>query len=182
MSTTGIILAGGKSSRMQEDKGLMLLDEKPMMQYAIDLLKPIVDEIIIVSNNNEYNKFGPSVYPDLVKDKGPLAGLYTGLYYSTSETNIVLSCDVPYVSEDLISFLKSEHQQNQITIPIKDKRTHQLIGIFSKSCEANFALLLEKEDLKLLEAFKNLNLNIVDANHFDAQLFKNINSPSDLDN
>ena len=182
MTSTGIILAGGKSSRMEQDKGLMLFDGKPMIEYSIALLKPMVDELLIISNNSDYEKIGYPVYADLVTDKGPLSGLYTGLYYSSTETNIVLSCDVPFVPEELMSFLLSSHQNNQITIPENNGRTHQLIGVFSKSCEANFALSLEKDELKLLDAFKNLNLNVVDANQFDAQLFKNINSPSDLDN
>jgi len=177
---TGIILAGGKSSRMNEDKGLMLLNGRPMIQYVIDVLEKVIDQIIIISNNTDYEQFGHPVYSDLIKEKGPLAGIYTGLYYSTSEKNIVLSCDVPYVNEELISFLISEHQNHQITIPVKEDRTHQLIGIFSKSCEVNFSLSIEKNELKLMDAFKNLNLNIVNANHFDKQLFMNINSPSDI--
>ena len=182
MAKTGIILAGGKSSRMNQDKGLMLLDEKPMIQYVIDVLKTVVDEIIIISNNPEYEQFGHPVYSDLIKEKGPLAGIYTGLFYSESETNIVLSCDVPYVNEELISCLLSEHRDYQITIPQKEERTHQLIGIFSKSCEPIFAIFIEKDELKLMDAFKNLNLNIVNANHFDIDLFRNLNSPNDLDN
>jgi molybdopterin-guanine dinucleotide biosynthesis protein A len=181
MSKTGIILAGGKSSRMNEDKGLMLLDGKPMIQYVIDVLKPLVNDLIIISNNPDYEQFGYLIYSDLIKEKGPLVGIYTGLFYSESETNIVLSCDVPYVNEDLLSFLLKEHKNHQITIPTKGERTHQLIGVFSKSCEPVFGISLEKDELKLLEAFKNLNLNIVDANHFETQLFKNINSQNDLD-
>ena len=180
MSKKGIILAGGKSSRMNQDKGLMLLDGKPMIQYVIDVLEGVVDEIIIISNNLKYEQFGYPVYSDLVKDKGPLAAIYTGLFYSQSETNIVLSCDVPYVNKELISFLLSEHREFQITIPKKDERTHQLIGVFSKFCEANFKISIEKDELKLIRAFKNLNLNIVDANQFDIDLFRNLNSPNDF--
>jgi molybdopterin-guanine dinucleotide biosynthesis protein A len=182
MSKTGIILAGGKSSRMNQDKGLMLLDGKPMIQYVIDVLRTVVDEIIIVSNNSAYEQFGYPVYSDLIKDKGPLAGIYTGLFYSQSATNIVLSCDVPYVNSEVISFLCAKHIDCQITIPIVDGRTHQLIGVFSKSCTTHFVQAIEKEELKLIDAFKNLNLNVVDANHFNVDLFRNLNSPNDLDN
>ncbi len=179
MKLTGIILAGGKSSRMNEDKGLMLLNGKPMIQYVIDALSPFVDELIIVSNNEAYETFGHAVYKDLIKNKGPLAGIYTGLKHSKTTKNIVLSCDVPYVSPELLSFL-IEESNNEITIPKKGTRTHQLIGVFSKLCTTSFKKSIEKNDLKLLDAFKNLNLNVVDANHFEEQLFTNINSPSDI--
>lgn len=178
---TAIILAGGKSSRMKEDKGLKLMGEKPMIQYVIDVVSSFVDELIIVSNNTDYEKFGYKVYEDLVKEKGPLAGIYTGLYYSKSETNIVLSCDIPCVTLELISYLLEQHQMNQITIPRKENRTHQLIGVFSKSCEVNFFLSLEKEQLKLIDAYNNLNLNVVDANHFGDKVFANINSTNDIE-
>ena len=167
---TAIILAGGKSSRMKQDKGLMLLEGKPMIQHVIDAVEHLVDEVIIIANDEVYNYFGYSVYHDLVKGKGPLAGIYTGLSYSTSETNIVLSCDVPYVNAELIELLLHEHKNHDIVIPEKENRTHQLISIFSKSCLTSFKEAIEKDDLKLLNAFKNLNLNIVDANHFDKQL------------
>ena len=182
MSKTGIILAGGKSSRMNQDKGLMILNGKPMIQFVINVLKPFVDEIIIVSNNSEYEQFGYPVYSDLVKDKGPLVGIYTGLFYSQSATNIILSCDVPYLNSDVVSFLCAKHIDCQITIPRIEGRTHQLIGVFSKSCTTHFVQSIEKEELKLLDAFKSLNLNIVDANHFNSDLFRNLNSPNDLVN
>ena len=56
MHATGIILAGGKSSRMGEDKGLVLLNGKPMIQYVIEALKEVVSNIIIISNINIYVK------------------------------------------------------------------------------------------------------------------------------
>ena len=64
MQATGIILAGGKSSRMGEDKGLVLLNGKPMIQYVIEALKEVVSDIIIISNNASYNKFRVPVYSD----------------------------------------------------------------------------------------------------------------------
>ncbi len=85
MQATGIILAGGKSSRMGEDKGLVLLNGKPMIQYVIEALKGVVSDIIIISNNASYNKFGIPVYPDIIKDKGPVGGIFTGLHHSKTQ-------------------------------------------------------------------------------------------------
>ena len=105
MQATGIILAGGKSSRMGEDKGLVLLNGKPMIQYVIEALKEVVSDIIIISNNASYNKFRVPVYSDIIKDKGPVGGIYTGLYHSTTELNFCISCDVPMISSDFIFWL-----------------------------------------------------------------------------
>lgn len=179
---TAIILAGGNSSRMGEDKGLMLLEGKPMIEHVIGAVSSFANKIIIVSNNEEYQQFNYPVYEDLVKGKGPLAGIYTGLYYSQTEENIILSCDVPYVTIELISFLIEKAGNHQITIPSFQGKSHQLIGVFSKSCEAPLFISLEKDHLKLKDAFKNLNLNVVDANQFDGKVFANLNSASDVTN
>lgn len=75
MQVGAIILAGGKSSRMGVDKGLMLLNEKPMVQHVIDAVKLVADEIIIVANNKEYKQFGYTVISDEIENAGPLAGI-----------------------------------------------------------------------------------------------------------
>jgi len=180
MRITAIILAGGKSSRMGQDKGLMFLDEKPMVQYIIDTVKPLVQEIIISSNNKEYEQFGYPVFQDLIKSKGPLAGIYTGLNHSKSDKNIVISCDVPYVSKELINLLIEQSEGSQITIPEKEGKTHQLIGVFSKSCSESFKNAIENNELKAKTVFEKLNLNIVDANQFENKIFTNINTKDDF--
>ncbi len=166
---------------MGEDKGLMLFDDKPMIQHVIDVVTPIVNEVIIIANDNKYNAFGHPVYEDIYKDKGPLAGIYTGLFYSNSEMNIVLSCDVPYVNSELISFLMDQNKNYEITIPKKNGNTHQLIGVFSKSCTEEFKKSLENNELKVLTAFEKLNLNVVDADQFDKKLFNNVNTKDDIE-
>ena len=92
MEITGIILAGGKSSRMGTDKGLLLLNGKPMVKYVIDVLSKVTSKIIIIANNDEYKQFGYKVYSDLIKDKGPVGGIYTAMNYTNSNTNICISC------------------------------------------------------------------------------------------
>jgi len=181
MKLTAIILAGGKSFRMGEDKGLMLLGGISMVQHVIDGVKSLVDKILIVSNKKEeYKHMGYPVYEDLIRDKGPLAGIYTGLFHSQTKMNIVLSCDIPYVTEELIKYLIEKSGNYDITIPIKGSKTHQLIGVFNRNCLASFKNSINKDELKLTSAFENLNLNIVDANHFDEKLFANINSKHDI--
>lgn len=180
MKIGAIILAGGKSSRMGEDKGLMLLDGKPMIQHMIDAVNTITDAVIIVANNEAYSRFGVPVFKDEIKDKGPLAGIYTGLKHSKAEKNIIVSCDTPYITQDLLQFLLNQSIGFDITIPQKEGRTHQLIGVFDKKCGNSFKVNIDNDRLKLITAYERLNLSIVDANHFDEHLFTNINSKDDF--
>lgn len=179
MDLTAIILAGGKSSRMGEDKGLMLFEAKPMIQHIINLVKPLVKHIIIISNNNSYQQFGYPVFEDIIKDKGPLAGILTGLQQSTTAKNLILSCDVPFVNEALLELLLTQADDVDVVIPEKENRTHQLIGVYDKSCIAIIKEELANDRLKLKLAINKLNHRIIDANGIDARVFHNINTKED---
>ncbi len=181
MKLTGIILAGGKSSRMGEDKGLMSFENQPMIQHIIDVVKPMVNDILIISNNEQYTQFGYPVYEDLIKEKGPLAGIYTGLSFSRSDKNVVLSCDVPFVNSTIINLLINNCKDFDVVIPEKNKRTHQMIGIYDKSCVNSFKNQLKKDQLKLKLAVEKMNFKTVDANQIDDKIFRNINSKNDIE-
>ncbi|HPG34509.1 MAG TPA: molybdenum cofactor guanylyltransferase, partial [Lentimicrobium sp.] len=71
---TGIVLAGGKSTRMGTDKGLMIFQGKPLVMYSIDLLSMFCGRILISSNNPEYAKFGYEIIADELPGAGPMAG------------------------------------------------------------------------------------------------------------
>lgn len=184
MQATGIILAGGKSSRMGEDKGLVLLNGKPMIQHVIEALKEVVSNIIIISNNASYNKFGIPVYSDLIKDKGPVGGIYTGLYHSTTELNFCISCDVPMISADFIFWLLNRSGNAFITLPMYKNKVHQMIGVYSKQVLSNFQESAEKEHLKLGQVNNDMACEIIDIEkeyaNFDELIFSNINTKHDL--
>lgn len=180
MKLTAIILAGGKSSRMGEDKGLMLFNGKPMIQFIIDTVKPLVDDVIIISNQEGYSAFGYSVYTDLIKNSGPLAGLYTGLTYTKTEKNVVLSCDVPFVTENVIKELIKNCSDVNGVICENEGKTHQLIGIYDKFCADFFKNELENGQRKVKLALQKLNFKTIKLNHFENKVFNNINSKDDI--
>ncbi|MBK7964140.1 MAG: NTP transferase domain-containing protein [Bacteroidetes bacterium] len=75
----GYILAGGKSSRMGTDKGLLMLKNKKIVEYVIDNFKPCVDQIFIVTSNDLYKQFDLPLVPDLLMGKGPAVGIFLRL-------------------------------------------------------------------------------------------------------
>jgi len=180
MKITAIILAGGKSSRMGEDKGLMLLNGEPMVQKIFNVVKEITDTILIISNNKEYEQFGYQVFEDEIKDKGPIAGIYTGLLHTSTPKNLLLSCDVPFVQVELLKELIKLSDNFDITIPQKDNKTHQLIGVIDKSCLTSLKNNIDNNQLKLKTAYEALNLKVIDADQFDKKMFTNINSKDDI--
>ena len=177
---TVILLAGGKSSRMGQDKGLMLLNGKPMIEYIIEIAQQISTEIIIVANNDSYLKFNLPVYKDEFLDKGPLAGIYTGLKNTKTEKNLILSCDVPYIQKELIEFLISNSEKNEITISLFQDKLHPLIGIYAKSCLPVILEQIKLNELKVASLFEKIKTKLLDVNEFDSSNFRNINKESDL--
>jgi molybdopterin-guanine dinucleotide biosynthesis protein A len=182
MNVTGVILAGGKSSRMGQDKGLLLLNNQPLVKHVIQTLKPITNQIIIISNNDDYKIFGYPVFGDIFKGKGPVGGIHTALTHSQTKKNIIISCDTPFVSVELLTYLLKQSIKFQVTVAEFNNKIHPLIGVYHQSIKSTFKSNLDKNQLKLMLVNQSLNCNIVkmDGKFNDKKLFYNINTPSDL--
>jgi molybdopterin-guanine dinucleotide biosynthesis protein A len=179
---TGFILAGGKSTRMKEDKGLMLLNGKAIVRYVIDALMPCVEEVIIVSNNEAYTKFGCKVIPDLVKDAGPLGGIFTGLRNSKTHYNFFVSCDMPFITSEAILYLMEHAKEDEITVPTVDGALQPLCGIYSKAITSQVKNSIQDRKLKLTSfiAESKHRLVMMEKRGLDLNLiFMNINTRED---
>jgi molybdopterin-guanine dinucleotide biosynthesis protein A len=106
---TGLVLAGGRGSRMGGvDKGLQLLDGVPLVQHALHRLAPQVGPLMINANRNRdtYAQFGVPVWPDAEDDfAGPLAGFVAGLAHCATEWLVTVPCDTPRFPLDLVEHL-----------------------------------------------------------------------------
>ena len=106
MKAGAIILSGGKSSRMGTNKALLPFKEKTNIERIRDELRSLFDDIILVTNDPEsYEFLKIKTVSDKYPGKGPLAGVHAGLMASNYEENIVVACDMPFVSADLAGTL-----------------------------------------------------------------------------
>ncbi|MFT5102761.1 MAG: molybdopterin-guanine dinucleotide biosynthesis protein A [Candidatus Latescibacterota bacterium] len=180
-TTTGIILAGGKSSRMGRDKGLLALNGRTFMSHIIEALEPVVNDIIIVSNNSDYDIYKLKRIADILKDSGPLAGLYTGLFHSETENNIVLSCDVPLINTAVLNILIEGFETEKDVIHIKsEEKNMPLIAIYKKKCMPHFLKRLHDGERRLQTAIDNINTKSIPLEPAMQRFVKNINTASDL--
>jgi molybdenum cofactor guanylyltransferase len=178
---TGIVLAGGKSSRMGSDKGLLTINDKTFVEHVIVAMKPLVDKIIIVSNNKDYDQFGYRRVDDSIKDSGPLAALYSGLKHSETEFNLVLSCDIPMIKTEILKKLVDADLENHEVVQIESNtKTMPLIAMYKKQCMHKCLELLQQGERRLRVAVNELKTKtiIIDA-EFD-QFVKNVNTKEDL--
>lgn len=181
---TGIILAGGKSNRMGTDKGLLKLGEKYLIEYPIDVLSNLCDQILISANSNSYDFLGYPIISDIVSDCGPIGGIYTGLCHSKTNWNLVLSCDMPFVSEMLLHYLIANSEHTEVTVPYHKNKLEPLCAVYHKKTKHVLERFIQKNDFKIINTYQELKLRKVlispDLYFYKNFLFDNINFSKDL--
>jgi len=178
---TAIILAGGKSSRMGTDKGFVIYKNKAFIQHIIEAITPLVDEIIIVSNNPDYDVFRLKRFDDIIENAGPLAGVYTGLHYTKTENNLVVSCDVPLINSETLSLLIDEINNESDVVQLESQgKTMPLIATYKKQCATTFYTLLNEGERRLRVALNHLKVKTIPLDKDHEKFTKNINTPIDL--
>jgi molybdopterin-guanine dinucleotide biosynthesis protein A len=184
---TGIILSGGKSSRMGHDKGLCRFNGKALVEYALETLKPICGKILISANRNltEYSRYGVPVLADEIKDIGPIGGIYTCLNHSETQHNLILSCDTPFVGTLLLKHLLSRVQKEQIVVPSHHKfLVEPLSAYYATNTLGAVKEAIDDHDYKLLNLFKRVRFKSVQVDgiytFYNENSFMNINCEEDL--
>lgn len=195
---TGIILSGGKSSRMGVNKSLLKIGDTTIIERITKLMKSLFANVILISNTpDEYKFLNIPIYEDVYKDKGPLAGIHSGLINSETEKNFVIACDIPLLNEDAIKFIINFKSDRLAVVPKTNRFVQQLCGLYKKGC------LTETENLLSADSEENRNaeqmkrkfsvlslLERVDAEIIEIEtqypgyteyLFMNLNTPEDYE-
>ena len=180
---TGIILCGGKSSRMGENKALLKINGKCIISYVVDILQPFCKEIIISTNTNELDFLPYSKVNDIYNNIGPISGIFSSLLKSTTNKNIVLSCDTPFINSIFLNKLLSYSHNYDIVLPKFNNHLQTMTGFFSKNIIPIVNEEIKKENYippKIFEKCKLKKLEIDKKSlYYNKNLFFNINSPND---
>jgi len=132
---TCIILSGGKSTRMGINKSFMKLADDTIIDRLVNLCKSIFSDILIITNEPELYQFhGLQVYTDIYQNIGPIGGIHSGLVNSSTNTNFVISCDIPLINKQTIEFIVDYPSDKMIKVPFADGFLQQLCGIYKKDC------------------------------------------------
>lgn len=181
---TGVILAGGKNSRMGTAKGLLVVGGKTIIERIIEVMKPIVDEIMIIANENNYDYLGYKVYSDIIKDCGPMGGIHTALSFSKTKKNLIVSCDMPFLTSDTLKFIVENSNDCEIAIPEHNGKTEPLCAVYTNFCRNIFSQFLGRYEWKLKDTLKHFNVKrICFQNGFESgKVFANINTKEEYQN
>ncbi|MBU1011711.1 MAG: molybdenum cofactor guanylyltransferase [Bacteroidetes bacterium] len=182
---TGIVLAGGKSRRMGNEKGLIELNSKPLIQYAIDALEPICETILISTNSHFYDFLPYQKITDEFPNSGPMGGIYSCLKASKTDQNLVLSCDMPFIKSQLLADLIENSDGFDIVVPWHGEQQFEPIcAFYRKNVEPTFRIFILQKNYKIPDAFDRLKTKKFEINtnlhYYSTDLFFNVNSQEEF--
>ena len=185
MMITGIVLAGGKSSRMGVDKCLLKMNDFTFIEKAANVLSNICDNILLSSNRDEFQKFGFDLVKDIYSDIGPLGGIHASLQKSKTETNIIIACDLPFLTADLLTFLLAKSDSFDAVVPVFEGKVETLAGVYKKVLLPEIEEQINQKQYKILSLLESVNtlfLPISKSLYFYSDnLFRNINTMEDYE-
>jgi len=190
---TGIILAGGKSSRMGLNKALLQLNGKSLIEHTASLLKSLFGRVILITNSSDdYTFLKLETFADVYSSIGPLAGIHSGLIHSDTEKNFIISCDIPLITKDVIKYLVEYKTTHPITVIKADGYIQHLCGLYHISIKDDAENLLhtfyteetvfQKPKCNLTALLKITGAEIIDSSEiagYSSGMFLNINNPDD---
>ena len=186
---TSIILAGGKSSRLGRNKALQTIGGKSLIQWVIDRVALLSNEVILVTGNGEAIPSSSSarirITADIYPAKGPLAGIHSGLVAASTPRAMVVSCDTPFLNVRFLEYLIQIHTTCDIVVPRVRDKVEPLCAVYSRNCLAHIQKLLEQNELTIVKLFDLVKVRYVEEdeiNRFDPEHFSffNINNQDDL--
>lgn len=184
---SGIILAGGKNLRMGTNKAFLEIGGIRLIDRILCIYRQLFNEIIIVTNDpGAYTEFGDAaIVTDIYKGKGPLGGIFTGLFHSGNPCIFVSACDLPYLNTGFILHLSGLAKQQDVVVPETPDGLQPLCAVYSRNCLPVIKRQIERDKLKITGFFRDVRLRTVgpdEIRRFDPEglLFQNVNTPSDL--
>ncbi|MDE0469936.1 MAG: molybdenum cofactor guanylyltransferase [Candidatus Poribacteria bacterium] len=199
LPVTGVILAGGKSRRMGQNKALIQLGDDSLIEHVIRRMHLVVDELLLITNSPaEYAPLNVPMYGDIIPDTGALGGIYTGLTYASYDAVLCVGCDNPFLVPNLLTYLVSvldeydavmpyTYQENPARRSEEDQIILQtLCAAYTKRCLPIIELMLQESELRVHALAERAYVQRVSPEvwqTFDSEgmSFFNINTPEDFE-
>jgi molybdopterin-guanine dinucleotide biosynthesis protein A len=184
---SGIVLAGGKSTRLGQNKALVNAVGLPLIQHVVHRLRLVVDEIVLVTNRpDEFAFLGLPMTSDVYRGIGTLGGLHAGLGAMGGEYGLVVGCDMPLLNINLLRHIISLRRGYDIVMPQLGEYYEPLHALYGKRCLPGIERAIEAGQRRMLSACDGMRMRYVQddeiASHDPHHLsFFNVNDAQDLD-
>ncbi|GFE59876.1 molybdenum cofactor guanylyltransferase [Geobacter sp. AOG2] len=182
---TGVILVGGKSSRMGRDKAFLKVAGRTLFERIREVFAKSFGQVLLVGNREE--RFAgcrlpvlPDIYPG-----SALGGIYTGLHGATTEYIFVSSCDLPFPNREVIRYLCSQREGFDVVVLRTDDGYEPLFALYSKNCLGPIRELLESGECCAYGYYSQVRVRYVAYRELapfdrDGTAFLNVNTPEEF--
>jgi len=186
LDATAFILAGGKSSRMGRDKAFLQLRDETLLAHALKLVGAVAEEVRIVGDATKFSPFG-RVVEDVYRNRGPLGGIHAALSASSTDLNLMLAVDLPFVDADFLQYLLSRARESTaiVTLPRAAGGLQPLCAVYRRPFAEIAEEALRNGRNKIDSLFAKAGTCVIEDDElvragFSSEMFHNLNTPDDL--
>jgi molybdenum cofactor guanylyltransferase len=187
LDATAFILAGGKSSRMGRDKAFLQLRDETLLAHALKLSAAITKEVKIVGDATKFSAFG-RVVEDVYPNRGPLGGIHAALSTSSTDLNLMLAVDLPFVGADFLQYLLARARESTaiVTLPRAAGGLQPLCAVYRRPFAEIAEEALRNGRNKIDSLFAKAGTCVIEDDElvragFSSEMFRNLNTPDDLE-
>jgi len=191
LPVTGVVLAGGKGLRLGRPKALERVGGVSLLGRVISCIQPLCFETIVVTREDQLRPLSlaglqVTIATDLIPERGPLGGLFTGLTLAKTDYCLVVACDMPFLNPALLTHLLGLAPEADIVAPVMKGMTEQLHTVYTrKTCLAAIEQLLAMGQSRVSSLFEIVKVRFVtepEMQRFDPELlsFFNVNTEADF--
>lgn len=156
MQCSGVILAGGRSSRMKFNKAFARIGDTIVIDMILEKFFLLFNEIIIITNEPElFSNYPVKVYTDIYPYCGPVSGIHAGLSYARYERIFVQGCDMPFVNQNVVKYMVEQLGDHDAVVPVINTFLQPTSAVYRNSCLPLLTSCLKKKLLKLTKFFED---------------------------
>ncbi len=182
---TGLILSGGESQRMGQDKASLLFSGRTLLEQVASVLQPLFKDIIVSTRMPRPDSDLPQV-SDHPAHKGPLAGLIAGLEHANTSWVFVVACDMPFIIPQLVEYLSGLRDGFDAVVPVVSGHPQPMAAFYSRhSLDVFHGLMNDGASNSMRELLDRLSVNYVDEEKLKTydpilQSFFDLDTPQDI--
>jgi molybdopterin-guanine dinucleotide biosynthesis protein A len=187
MRITGVVQAGGRSTRMGgEPKALIELGGRRIVERAIAAIAPVVDDVLVVTNTPDVYAFlGVPMVGDVFPDHGSLGGIYSGLKAAAGDVAFTVACDMPFLRTDVARLVIARAGAADVVIPRVGGQLETMHALYAKACLPHIEERLRAKRLKIVGFFEAVRVLEIPEGEVRALadpdvVFMNVNTPDEL--
>jgi molybdopterin-guanine dinucleotide biosynthesis protein A len=183
---TGIILAGGRSSRYGRNKALVDLEGIPLIERVIGVMSSVFQRLILITNTpHEYAHLQLPMYGDLIKGLGPIGGIFTGLEVISDEAGFFVACDMPFLNRELVRYIVEVRDDFDAVVPRIQWKIETLHTLYNRRGLPFIKELIDSGEYQIIRFFDKIRIRYLEEPEiraFDPKLrsFLNINRPEEM--